>query len=334
MRARAIKPGFYKNEALVECSLMARFIVPGLWMMCDRAGRMEDRPKRIKMELLPADDADMDALLDELARCQHLIRYCVNGKRYIQIVNFSKHQSPHVKEAASIIPGPEAADLVKPAETLEHHASTIQASCSSDINPPSSLTPSSLTPDSSKKDQNTTSTSQSVAARDAPPTVEDSEPEPKIIPLSDLPVRLVQVFDDCLAEVCGEERRRPFPKSDDLDHAKRFAELGVTPEWFRAYLLDRISRKQHDPPSGLKFFAKFLPGDWQRHFAENDLSIQKNQGFQGFYHADKQHYRRKTKLEIAAESIARAAEAREARYAAEDAARAVADGNSSSPPSG
>ena len=32
-RARNIKPGFYKNEDLAECSLTARFIFPGLWML-------------------------------------------------------------------------------------------------------------------------------------------------------------------------------------------------------------------------------------------------------------------------------------------------------------
>ncbi|MCX8018393.1 MAG: hypothetical protein N2690_10910, partial [Rhodocyclaceae bacterium] len=60
MRARNIKPGFYKNEDLAECSVWARLIFPGLWMMADRDGRLEDRPKRIKAELLPFDAVDVD----------------------------------------------------------------------------------------------------------------------------------------------------------------------------------------------------------------------------------------------------------------------------------
>ena len=67
-RARNIKPGFYKNEDLAECSPWARLIFPGLWMLADREGRMEDRPKRIKGELLPYDSIDVDPLLEELAR--------------------------------------------------------------------------------------------------------------------------------------------------------------------------------------------------------------------------------------------------------------------------
>jgi hypothetical protein len=67
VRARIIKPGFYANEQLAECSLLARFIFPGLWMLADRRGRLEDRPKRIKATLLPYDDGNVDELLDELA---------------------------------------------------------------------------------------------------------------------------------------------------------------------------------------------------------------------------------------------------------------------------
>ena len=105
-RARNIKPGFYKNEDLAECSPWARLIFPGLWMLADREGRMEDRPKRIKGELLPYDSIDVDPLLEELARWGFILRYQVNGERFIQVLKFSEHQAPHVREAASIIPAP------------------------------------------------------------------------------------------------------------------------------------------------------------------------------------------------------------------------------------
>lgn len=106
-RARNIKPGFFKNAELAECSFAARLVFPGLWMLADRCGRMLDRPKQIKGELLPYDSENMDSLLDELARCNFILRYAVEGKRYIQIVNFEKHQYPHIKEAPSTIPAPD-----------------------------------------------------------------------------------------------------------------------------------------------------------------------------------------------------------------------------------
>ena len=106
MRARNIKPGFYKNEILSDCSLTARLLFPGLWMMADREGRLEDRPKRIKGEIFPYDDFDVDALLEELSEHGFIIRYEAHGNKYIQIVNFVKHQNPHKKEASSEFPEP------------------------------------------------------------------------------------------------------------------------------------------------------------------------------------------------------------------------------------
>lgn len=105
-RARNIKPGFYKNEDLAECSVWARLIFPGLWMLADREGRLEDRPKRIKGELLPFDSQDVEPLLRELASRGFIIRYEIEGARYIQISKFTDHQTPHYTEKASVIPAP------------------------------------------------------------------------------------------------------------------------------------------------------------------------------------------------------------------------------------
>lgn len=111
-RARNIKPGFYKNEDLAECSIWARFIFPGLWMLADREGRLEDRPKRIKGELLPFDSQDVEPLLVELAARGFIERYEVEGRAYIQIIAFSKHQNPHHREAESDIPPPKSPRLL------------------------------------------------------------------------------------------------------------------------------------------------------------------------------------------------------------------------------
>jgi len=46
-RSRNIKPGFFRNEMLAECSPLARLLFAGLWCLADRFGRLEDRPKRI-----------------------------------------------------------------------------------------------------------------------------------------------------------------------------------------------------------------------------------------------------------------------------------------------
>lgn len=124
MRARNVKPGFFKNEILAECHPLARILFEGLWCLADREGRIEDRPMRIKAEVLPYDaKPDINALLNDLAskhdpdgKPAFIIRYSVGGCKYIQILHFLSHQNPHVREPESSIPAPD-----------KHSASTVQA---------------------------------------------------------------------------------------------------------------------------------------------------------------------------------------------------------------
>jgi hypothetical protein len=109
MRARNIKPGFFKNEELAEIPPMGRLIFIGLWCMADRAGRLEDRPRRVRAEIAPYDaltENELQELLGALETRGFIIRYSIGENRYIQIVNFTKHQHINIKESESIIPAP------------------------------------------------------------------------------------------------------------------------------------------------------------------------------------------------------------------------------------
>ena len=75
MRSRNIKPGFFKNEVLVQLPFEQRLLFIGLWTVADRAGRFEDRPTKIKMELFPADNVDVDAGLQALHDNGFILRY-------------------------------------------------------------------------------------------------------------------------------------------------------------------------------------------------------------------------------------------------------------------
>lgn len=104
-RARNIKPGIMENEDLAELEPIARLLFVYLWMLADRDGRLEDRPKRIKVKALPYDsEANVDELLDELQSSGFIVRYEADRTRCIQIVNFLKHQKPHSNESASVLP--------------------------------------------------------------------------------------------------------------------------------------------------------------------------------------------------------------------------------------
>lgn len=144
-RARNIKPGFFTNEELVELGFGTRLLFIGLWTIADRAGRLEDRPKKIKMALFPADDMNVNAALDELQKSGFLLRYEHDGARYIQVLAFNKHQNPHKDEKASLIPPP-----------CGHGASTVQEPDSHGGNRADSLIPDSLNliPDTGTQEQN------------------------------------------------------------------------------------------------------------------------------------------------------------------------------------
>ena len=109
-RARNIKPAFFKNELLAEVDFQTRLMFIGLWTLADKAGRLEDRPKRIKIELFPGDDLDVSSMLHALTVHGFITRYAVKGTRYIQIDNFLKHQRPHHKEQESSLPSVSKAD--------------------------------------------------------------------------------------------------------------------------------------------------------------------------------------------------------------------------------
>lgn len=141
-RSRNIKPGFFSNDELAEIDFAGRLLFAGLWTLADREGRLEDRPKRIKGELFPYDDVDVDNFLAKLADHGFISRYEVSGSHYIQITNFKRHQNPHQKEPASKIPALYTAEMQ---ESDLHQTSTVQAPEENSSGPADSLN---LIPDS------------------------------------------------------------------------------------------------------------------------------------------------------------------------------------------
>lgn len=103
-RSRNLKPGFFKNEDLSDLGPEAMLLFAGLWTIADREGRLEDRIRRIAIEVFPFRDVDVEGCLSALNDAGFIARYQVNGMRYIQITNFLKHQNPHKKERPSEIP--------------------------------------------------------------------------------------------------------------------------------------------------------------------------------------------------------------------------------------
>lgn len=160
-RARNIKPSFFDNEELAQCEPLARLLFIGLWCVADREGRLEDRPIRLKHQILGYDDCEIEPLLEQLASKGVITRYKVPrlptkaaSASTILVNRFLAHQKPHHNEVPSVLPPP--GDL-EPETPKEHKptgskprlpakvvsASTIGASARAD-----SL---SLIPDSKKR---------------------------------------------------------------------------------------------------------------------------------------------------------------------------------------
>jgi hypothetical protein len=115
-RSRGIKPGFFTDAGLVDLPFQTRLLFIGLWTLADRAGRLKDKPKQIKMQIFPADNVDVEASLGELAGAGFIIRYQRDNESCIQIRNFTKHQHPHWKEPPSAIKPPDGGPVESPAD--------------------------------------------------------------------------------------------------------------------------------------------------------------------------------------------------------------------------
>ncbi|PPC95219.1 MAG: hypothetical protein CTY33_00235 [Methylotenera sp.] len=105
-RARNIKPAFFLNTDLSEIPALGRLAFIGLWTLADYKGCIECNFKKIKAQVLPYDECNIEELLNALEQFRFIRYYFVQGKRYIKIENFERHQNPHKneREAGSDIP--------------------------------------------------------------------------------------------------------------------------------------------------------------------------------------------------------------------------------------
>lgn len=105
-RARNIKPGVIRNEDLADLDPIYRLGFVYSWMLCDVNGIIEYRPKRLKLDVFPYDDVDLEAWLTALYSKGFITLFTHSGRRYIKVVTWQIHQSPHKqeREAGSNLP--------------------------------------------------------------------------------------------------------------------------------------------------------------------------------------------------------------------------------------
>lgn len=103
-RIRTVKPEFFLDDELGQLPALTRLLFIGLWCLADRDGRLEDKPAKIKVQVLPYDDMDINKALEQLEAGRYIIRYEVEGRKVILVRNFAKHQVIHHTEKESEFP--------------------------------------------------------------------------------------------------------------------------------------------------------------------------------------------------------------------------------------
>ncbi|OZE77178.1 hypothetical protein CH305_18245 [Rhodococcus sp. 15-649-2-2] len=135
-RIRTIKPGFWTDGNIVVLSPFARLLYIGMWnfAMCDH-GHVADDPMKLKLEVLPADDVDIVALLNELIGRGRVVRVAdPEGRSYLLVRRFEDHQKidPRWKTRCPACSHP---DSLKPVETHASLSESERVSSSSQVNP-------------------------------------------------------------------------------------------------------------------------------------------------------------------------------------------------------
>ena len=101
---RQIKATFWNDPDLLQWPRDKRWFYEGLIQLADDSGCLEDSPFAFKLNLFPSpldSDITIEVLAnwrDELIKQNKLVRYKANGKQYLYLINFHKHQT--VKNAS------------------------------------------------------------------------------------------------------------------------------------------------------------------------------------------------------------------------------------------
>lgn len=98
-RIRTIKPDFWTDETLGECSPTSRLLFVGTWNLADDHGNLERSSKQLKAQLFPYDVIDVEPHVQELLSAGVLIEYAVAGKKYLHIKGFGRHQKVEKKSS-------------------------------------------------------------------------------------------------------------------------------------------------------------------------------------------------------------------------------------------
>lgn len=91
-RIRNIKPDYWTDEKVVELGPWERLLFIGLWNFADDEGYMPYSPKRIKMQVFPADALDVSVLVQNLLEASLIDLYDYESGLVLHIRHWKRHQ--------------------------------------------------------------------------------------------------------------------------------------------------------------------------------------------------------------------------------------------------
>lgn len=98
---RILKPDFFSDADLLDLPPLYRLFYAGLWCWADRKGTLEDRPRQLKLRILPCDEMDPEAAISEFVARGKIIRFKVGDKSLLAIASWAKNQPVHASERSS-----------------------------------------------------------------------------------------------------------------------------------------------------------------------------------------------------------------------------------------
>ncbi len=138
MRIRTIKPEFFTHPSILACSPMARYLLIALLGQADDEGRLYDQPIKIRGEAFgESDQVKVPKLLEELVHRGRIRRYEADGRRCIQIVNFTEHQRVDRPSLSRIPREPLDESSANPRRPLVEPSSTPRRAVAESLDEPS-----------------------------------------------------------------------------------------------------------------------------------------------------------------------------------------------------
>lgn len=134
MGNRIIKESICSSDSIGMLSFFEEVCFYHLIVICDDFGRADGRLDVLRNRMFQVDTRSVtakqiDAALDKMVTAGMVARYTVNGKPYLQLLSWDRHQN--VRNKKSKYPGPDQADPVeKPVENFNcQQLNTIDVNC-------------------------------------------------------------------------------------------------------------------------------------------------------------------------------------------------------------